>query len=531
MAYQKKQYKKRSTKEIQEEVNQLMAKGMEAIKQYSVDPKDQLELLQFMSRFHKYSMRNQSLILAQFPGAYAVGGYMTFKNMGFPPIEKSKIRILRPNFFKLFKDAKGENRLVSSATPEEKKLITSGKLDSWEVKHYKPESVFDISQTAACPEDYPKLFPNRRVEFSVQNDSLLDQLEAALYALGDDMGVPINDEYTSIFGTCELGTVKGHFASDLLGHKEIVLNSRNTKSERIAVLIHELAHAALHDQSNQESSYWTTQNLKPEDVSLKELQAELVSYVVSYEFGMDTSEEAIPYMASWTRHLDSLEEVEPNAQFHLLEDVQKVSHSFIQFVDTHLEQVRTLEYEREVTEEQIQEFCQLYHIQENEVFTKETLESFIREQSQMTENQMFAALHSHENDTLVEWAYDNQKPPETITNYQEEQQLNLRKKVYDGHAFYQVDETMELLLEKQHEQKQYELILLTEVGDCTTYSFPSEQEVFSKLKSLLAYPINSLSDRKVDLLTTYKERKYQQALIHNQVMRETYLEETGREMG
>ncbi|MCR1945926.1 ImmA/IrrE family metallo-endopeptidase [Enterococcus gallinarum] len=530
MVYKKKQYKKRSTKEIQEEVNNLVTKGLEAIKQYSVDPKDQLELLQFMSRFHNYSIRNQSLILAQFPGAYAVGGYVTFKNMGFPPIEKSKIRILRPNFFKLFKDTRGENRMVSSATPEEKTLIAAGKLESWEVKHFKPESVFDISQTTARPEDYPKLFPNRRVEFSVESDHVINQLESALFAMGEKFGVPINNENTSIFGTRELGSAKGHFARDNIGNKEIVLNSRTTKSERIAVLIHELAHATLHDPTNLDGSYWTTQNLKPKDLSLKELQAEMVSYVVSYEYGIDTSEQAIPYIASWTRHLAALEESGPDAQFHLLEDVQKVSHSFIQFLDTHLEQQRSAEKEKVITEEQVQAFCQKFHIQENDVFTREKIVSFIREESELTENQLFAALHSHQNDTLFEWAYENQKPAEAITHYLEEQQLNLRKKVYSGHAFYQVDETIELLLEKRNEYEQFELILLNEVGDCDTYSFPSEQDVFQKLKSLMAYPINALSERKVDLWNAKKERKHQQALIHDQVMRETYLEETGREM-
>ena len=148
----------------------------------------------------------------------------------------------------------------------------------------------------------------------------------------------------------------------------------------------------------------------------------------------------------------------------------------------------------------------------------------------MTENQLFAALHSYQNDTLFEWAYENQKPTEAITHYLEEQQLNLRKKVYDGHAFYQVDETIELLLEKHNEHEQFELLLLNEVGDCDTYSFPSEQDVFQKLKSLMAYPINALSERKVDLWHAKRERKHQQALIHDQVMRETYLEETGREM-
>ena len=108
--------------------------------------------------------------------------------------------------------------------------------------------------------------------------------------------------------------------------------------------------------------------------------------------------------------------------------------------------------------------------------------------------------------------------------------MNLRKKVYSGHAFYQVDETIELLLEKRNEYEQFELILLNEVGECDTYSFPSEQDVFQKLKSLMAYPINALSERKVDLWNAKKERKHQQALIHDQVMRETYLEETGREM-
>lgn len=530
MAYKKKQYKKRSTKEIQQEVNDLVSKGLEAIKQYSVDPKDRLELLQFMSRFHKYSIRNQSLILAQFPGAYAVGGYVKLKSMGFPPIEKSKIRILRPNFFKLFKDSDGNSKLVSKATPEEKKLIAAGKLKSWEVNHFKPESVFDISQTAARPEDYPKIFPNRKWNFSVEDEELLEELEVAFRDLGKDMGVPINDEQTSIFGSTGLGTAKGYFARDSRGNKEIVLNSRTTKSERIPVLIHELAHATLHDPTNHEENYWTTQNLEPSKISLQELQAELVSYIVSYEFGIDTSEEAIPYIANWTKHLEKLEESGPEAQFHLLDDVQKVSHLFIEFVDEHLEKQRTLEKEIAFSEEQVNAFCQTYDIQESKLFPREKIESFIQEERQMTQNQMFAAIHSYQNDTLFDWAYNNQESAETISSYIEEQQLNLRKKIQAGHEFYQVDETMEFLLEKNGEQDQFDLFMMNEVGDCATYSFPSEKDVFTKLNSLLAYPINKISERKVDIWNKHKERKYQQSLIHDQVMRETYLEETGREM-
>lgn len=104
------------------------------------------------------------------------------------------------------------------------------------------------------------------------------------------MGVPVHTPTSSIFGIRELGVAKGLFAIGKDSHKEIVLNPRNTPSEEVATLIHELAHAQLHDKTRvQESgSYWSTKDVNELQVSIKEFQAEMVSYVVSSHYGIDT---------------------------------------------------------------------------------------------------------------------------------------------------------------------------------------------------------------------------------------------------
>ena len=289
-------YKRKSTQEIKEEVNQLLEGGLNAIKQFSVSVEDRLALLDFMSDFYNYSSRNQSLILSQFHGAYGVGSYNFFKEQGFHVKKGEKgIKILRPNFYKLFIDEEGKQRFVTSASNQEKVLIQNGVLKSWEMRDYKPASVFDITQTNAKPEDYPKLFPNKRAAFDYDNALDLAVVSKGIKKIADQLFITIESEATSKFGVKELGAAKGQFMVAMTGEKEIVLNHRNTPTENIATSIHELAHAYLHNPLPSDGLQMAQKELSS---ALKEFQAEMVSYIVSRHVGIDTKEEAIPYIAS-----------------------------------------------------------------------------------------------------------------------------------------------------------------------------------------------------------------------------------------
>ncbi|OTO03232.1 ImmA/IrrE family metallo-endopeptidase [Enterococcus sp. 5B3_DIV0040] len=517
-------YKKRSTKEIQEEVTQLSNQALQAVKEYTQSPEEQLRLMAFMQQFYQYSFRNQLMILAQYPGATAIGNYRFFAEKGFYPRQDQKgksIRILQPNFYSLFQDENGVVKSIKKATNEEKVKIHSKELKSWEVKSFRPTSVWDITQTTATPEDYPKLFPNRPSEFPIHDEDMLKSLEEGIKRIATALHVPIHTEQESILGIHQLGVAKGCFAYALDGTKEIVLSQRNTPSERIHVLIHELAHAALHDPTVQGDSLYTTKDKILDTPSLKEFQAELVSYIVNKHYGIDTAEETTPYLAHWTKHLTKIEAQEEAFQIQLLEEVQRTSQQFIQTIDSTVTPLLERYQEKE-------SFLEKYALTNDPAFTKEDREFFYQLSQRVNENQLLSKLSLHRNETIVSWSFDQSKAPETITRYKDELALHLQKKIIDGHPFYQVDEQVELLLVPDKEQGNYDLWIMDQVGDITTYSVPTQEEAYKKLQELGAFPVPQLSSLKQ--LVEHANHQYQQQLIHNQVMRNTYERETGRSM-
>src|SRR5690606_38052823 len=119
----------------------------------------------------------------------------------------------------------------------------------------------------------------------------------------------------------ELGTAKGAAAPT---EKIIALNPRNTEFENVSVLIHELAHAKMHTPDR-------SQELSTNE---KEFQAEMVSYVVSNRYGIDTEDFTLSYLANWTQGAE-LKDKE-----RLLKEVQSTASEFIDEIDSHFEQVK-----------------------------------------------------------------------------------------------------------------------------------------------------------------------------------------------
>lgn len=327
----------------------LSNQAIKAIKSYAASPEDLKEYLDFMSHFTKYSPRNTALIHEQWRGANAVATYKHWealgKRMGIGPDDvlggtnveytndrtgKSRtikneglsVRAGQKGHIKLFKPMMDEMIPVldetghqlkndkgypkykpkKKATAAEEEAIKQGSL---EVKSfpkrdlktgkalYKTFTVFELSQTNLKPEKYPNIIPNRHYNFDTDKVKTQEVL-LGLKDYADCLGV-------SIEKVDMMSNVKGQFNKE---DQSIQLNDQNTKGEMVGTLIHELAHATLHNPKFKDCY----KEEVPKDI--KELEAEMTSYVTAKHFGLDTSEKAIPYMANWTDKLSKLSDDE-----------------------------------------------------------------------------------------------------------------------------------------------------------------------------------------------------------------------------
>ncbi|MGG5319220.1 DUF3991 domain-containing protein [Enterococcus sp. AZ072] len=331
MAY-KKNYQRKTRAQIDEEIQLFSDKALTNIKAFTNKPEDILELSDFMSNFYHYSSNNMAMIHSQFKGAYAVGSFKSFSDAGFKIDKGSKgIKILVPVEVTLFEDQEGATKSISSATAAEKAKIKSGVIETKKVRRYKLGNVFDISQTNAKPEDLPKIFPNRHYNFDLPSNS--KHLFAALESIGDKINVPFGIDHDR-----SLGNAKGAYAKLSNGSEVILMNPKNLPAENISVGIHELTHAKLHDFNDKRK-----QALSP---SAKEFQAELTSHIVSKHFGIDTTEAAIPYIATWTKNGESLDQ-----KAELLREVHDAARNLISEIHHELEIQQDIETERKISAE------------------------------------------------------------------------------------------------------------------------------------------------------------------------------------
>ena len=303
-----KPYKRKSNEEKEKEVNDLIEKANVGIENSFTTPENLKELLNYMSKFYNYSLRNVSLIQEQFRGALAVGSYSFWKEKGFTVNKGEKgIKILVPNKLSdYFINEKGEEVKLSKATTEEKKLIEQGEIEVRQGKLiFNQGYVFEVSQTNAKSEDLPKIFPNRWIEGEVKD---YDLMYKAMENIAKKIGVKIIEPKD------ELGAVKG---VSYPATKEVALNPRNTQLQNVKTLIHELTHAKLHTMETRDN--YTT--------NAKEFQAEMAAYVVCSYFGLDTSEYSFRYISSWTK------DVELKDKEKLINEVRETIKEYIDVIE------------------------------------------------------------------------------------------------------------------------------------------------------------------------------------------------------
>jgi len=195
--------------------------------------------LEIMSKFWRYSYRNQLLIMVQMPQATRVAGFRKWRDMKRWVKKGSKaIRILAPSM-----------RKATEEDPE-----TGKEVEKEDILFF-PVNVFDVSQTRGEP------LPE--VDITVQGDSSSAVLQ-------------------NLLEFCRTKNIKVDFRNlginGLYGYSKggsIAVTNSETINTQANILIHEVAHEVLSHRN---------QKLRRQQ---KEIQAEGVAYVVTKHFGME----------------------------------------------------------------------------------------------------------------------------------------------------------------------------------------------------------------------------------------------------
>ncbi len=265
------------------------------------------EYLQVMSKFHSYSFNNTLLIAMQKPDATLIAGYNSWKNLFGRQVSRGAkgIKVIAPSPYKVKKE-------VDKIDPKTQKPVTdkNGKTVKEEtevtVPAFKVVSVFDVSQTEG------KELPSIGVdELTGDVEQYADFFKATEQASPAPVG----------FEKIESGA-KGYYSQT---DKRIAINEGMSELQNLKTLIHEIAHAKLHDIDLNAPA--EKQADRP-DRRTREVQAESIAYAVCQHYGLDTSDYSFSYVAQWSSGRElaelkaSLETIRSTAS-ELIKDIDK----------------------------------------------------------------------------------------------------------------------------------------------------------------------------------------------------------------
>ena len=260
-----------------------------------------------MSKFHNYSFNNTLLIAMQKPDATLIAGYNSWKNLFGRQVSRGAkgIKVIAPSPYKVKKE-------IDKIDPKTQKPVTdkNGKPVKEEtevtVPAFKVVSVFDVSQTEG------KELPSIGVdELTGDVEQYADFFKATEQASPAPVG----------FEKIESGA-KGYYSQT---EKRIAINEGMSELQNLKTLIHEIAHAKLHDIDLNAPA--KEQADRP-DRRTREVQAESIAYAVCQHYGLDTSDYSFSYVAQWSSGRElaelkaSLETIRSTAS-ELIKDIDK----------------------------------------------------------------------------------------------------------------------------------------------------------------------------------------------------------------
>lgn len=254
-----------------EEITAKLEKGVQDI----FEGENYREYLKFCSRFPKYSVNNQILIMLQKPDATMCQSFTGWKSMDrFVKKGETGIRIIAPSPFKVKrerdkKDFEGNTILNGDGDPVKETFEVT-------INSFKVTSTFDISQTQGKP--VPTIGINELT-------GSVDGYEPLLKAIEEAVPVPISFEQID-------SGAKGFYN---LEDDRIVVKKDMSQIQTIKTILHEASHQALHSKKAMEKSD------EKKSRNQKETEAEAVAFIVCSHFGIDTKSYSFLYLASWSK--------------------------------------------------------------------------------------------------------------------------------------------------------------------------------------------------------------------------------------
>lgn len=208
--------------------------------------------------FHRYSLNNILMILAQAPEASLVAGYQSWRKLGrFVKSGESGIAIFAP-IVRGLNPKKDEEKIES----DQAKKAASRWLTGFRIVH-----IFDVSQTEGAP-------------------LMMDV--AAQFIQSNDLGL-MRDVYGSLGIKLEYGNLPIGARGASLGGT-VVLRRGLKEENEFRVLAHELAHELLHQGSGDKQRT---------PMLLAETEAEAVAFVVCKARGLDCQDVSNGYIRSY----------------------------------------------------------------------------------------------------------------------------------------------------------------------------------------------------------------------------------------
>ena len=283
------------------------------------------EYLRVMSKFHNYSFNNTLLIAMQKPDASLIAGFSAWKNNFGRNVMKGQkgIKILAPSPFKIKKEMeKIDPQTQKAIIGKDGKPVTEEKEIT--IPAFKVVSVFDVSQTEG------KEIPDIAVNMLTGD---VEHYKDVFAALEKTSPVPVGFEKIE-------GGAHGYYH---LEDKRIALDEGMSELQTLKTLIHEIAHAKLHD-IDLNAPLEDLEN-RP-DRRTREVQAESIAYTVCQHYGLDTSDYSFGYVAGWSAGRE-LAELKSS-----LETIRSTAAEIINSIDEHIAELQKTQEQAQTSEVQ-----------------------------------------------------------------------------------------------------------------------------------------------------------------------------------
>lgn len=315
----------------------LEAKVANVVNNYRADPRALAEYVLFSSRFNNYSANNLRLIWSQYPYAQYVTSAYDFSH-GLPdkngnPTVSEKIFIKKgERALRIWKPYDVKYTVMPDGTEKRSAWLTKSERDQAKAEKWKELTrkcftlvpVFDITQTTASPDVYPKLCGLGGVKGTTADmrfEALKNYCENVL-----NCPVIVRD-----FGERK-ATVRGSFYPNL---NEIHISDMLEGENKLSTFIHELGHATLHADSYKNASKSTAQI---------ELEADMYALMIERRLGIEPTDARCRHLkAHYDEYIAETKATDINADTELFNNVINRYREQIPLIDAYVDNLNVKE--------------------------------------------------------------------------------------------------------------------------------------------------------------------------------------------